>query len=210
VKVLALDAALEACQAAVLDGDRVLSQASEPMQRGHQEALGPMVQAVMASAGVRFDELDRIAVTLGPGSFTGVRVGLAFAKGLALALHIPLTGLGTLEALTASAAGEGLVTAVIDGRRGNLYVQSFKDGSPLGPPRSIPVEDARRELAALGPQRLVGPGAHLLEGLPGAQMVALTAPDPAALGRLAAAAAGEPAAPPRPIYLRAPDARPSA
>jgi tRNA threonylcarbamoyladenosine biosynthesis protein TsaB len=209
VKVLALDAALEACQAAVLDEERVLAQASEPMQRGHQEALGPMVQSVMARAGVGFAELDRIGVTLGPGSFTGVRVGLAFAKGLALALNVPLIGVGTLEALAASAGAEGTVTAAIDARRGRIYLQSFRDGVALDEPRSVALEDAGQELAALGPQRIVGPGASLLQGLAGAEPVPMQAPDPVALARLTARSP-RPDGPPRPIYLRAPDARPSA
>jgi tRNA threonylcarbamoyladenosine biosynthesis protein TsaB len=122
LKLLGLDTALGACQAAVLDGEAVRASASELMQRGHQERLGPMVQQVMAEAGVAFGELDRIGVTVGPGSFTGVRVGLAFAKGLALALDIPLIGLGTLEALAASVEPEGRVAAVIDAKRGQVYL----------------------------------------------------------------------------------------
>ena len=90
--VLALDTAQNACSVAVLDGDRVLASATEPMQRGHQERLAPMVAEVMADAGVAFDQLDRIGVTAGPGSFTGLRVGLAFAKAMSLALDIPCIG----------------------------------------------------------------------------------------------------------------------
>jgi tRNA threonylcarbamoyladenosine biosynthesis protein TsaB len=208
VKVLALDAALDACQAAVLDGDQVLACLSEPMQRGHQEAIGPMAQAAMADAGLAFADLERIGVTVGPGSFTGVRVGLAFAKGLALALGVPLVGIGTLEALAASAGDEGAVTAAIDGRRGQVYLQSFQAGAPLGPPQSVAVEAAPAHLGAAS-RRIVGPGAHLLQGLQGGRFMEVGIPDPAALARLVARAPA-PAAPPRPIYLRAPDARPSA
>ncbi|MGZ8364529.1 MAG: tRNA (adenosine(37)-N6)-threonylcarbamoyltransferase complex dimerization subunit type 1 TsaB, partial [Caulobacteraceae bacterium] len=99
--VLGLDTALTACSVAVIDGDAVLASRSEPMTRGHQERLAPMVAEVMAEAGIAFDALDRIGVTIGPGGFTGLRVGLAFAKGLALALDIPCVGVTTLAALLA-------------------------------------------------------------------------------------------------------------
>jgi tRNA threonylcarbamoyladenosine biosynthesis protein TsaB len=203
VIVLGIDTALTACQAAVLDGERVLASASEPMQRGHQERLAAMVQEVLAEAELPFGDLERIAVTTGPGSFTGVRVGLAFAKGLALALGIPLAGIGTLQAIAASAARQGRITAVIDAKRGQVYLQAFEDGVPLGDPEALALEDARGRVGGL----LVGPGAGLFEGPEGA--VPLEVPDPVVVARLAAAAI-RPAAPPKPIYLRAPDARPSA
>eukprot|EP01041_Mallomonas_annulata_P027117 gene27117-48637_t len=81
--VLGLDTCLNACSVAVLDGETVLAYASETMARGHQERLAPMAMAVMADAGLTFDRLERIGATVGPGSFTGLRVGVAFAKGLA-------------------------------------------------------------------------------------------------------------------------------
>src|ERR1700694_4222158 len=115
--VLALDTCLAACQAAVLEGERVLASRSEPMLRGHQERLAPMVREVMDEAGLDFTALDRIAVTVGPGSFTGLRVGRAVAKGLRLALETPVVGIGVLEALAAGAPDEGAVAAVIDARR---------------------------------------------------------------------------------------------
>ena len=209
MKVLALDTALDACQAAVLDGDQVLAVRSEPMQRGHQERLGLTVQAVMADAGLGFGELDRIGVTVGPGSFTGVRVGLAFAKGLALALDLPLVGLGTLEALASSVEDDGLVTAVVDAKRGQVYLQSFQDRRPLGPPEALLLEAAAARLEALQPRWVVGPGAHLFEPLGSSRIIPLAAADPAAVARLAARADALHETP-RPIYLRAPDARPSA
>jgi tRNA threonylcarbamoyladenosine biosynthesis protein TsaB len=202
--VLAVDTALGACQAAVLDGGRPLAIRSEPMQRGHQERLAPLVQEVMAEAGLGFAALHRIGVTLGPGSFTGVRVGLAFAKGLALALGIPLAGVGSLEALAASAPQGEPVSAVIDAKREQVYLQSFHDVAD-GPPEALALDEARERLHALGPHRLLGPGASLFGDLEGMSIESLPAPDPAVVARLAAAAA-EPSAP-RPLYLRAPDAR---
>ena len=97
--VLAIDTCLFACSVAVVNDGRVLARRVEPMSRGHQERLAPLVQEAMAEAGLGFDKLDRIGVTVGPGSFTGLRVGLAFAKGLASALSIPAVGIGALEAL---------------------------------------------------------------------------------------------------------------
>lgn len=206
--VLGLDTALGACQAAVLEGSQVLAVLSEPMQRGHQERLAGMVGEVMNEAGVRFADLDRLGVTVGPGSFTGVRVGLAFAKGLALALGLPLAGMGTLRALAVSVDGEDKVAAVIDAKRGQLYLQSFLGGAPLDEPRALAVESAYEHLGIAAPRIVVGPGAHLLEGLPGAKILAMDAPDPRVVARFAAAEAG-PIAGPRPLYLRAPDARTS-
>src|SRR3982751_3097860 len=103
--VLGLDTCLSSCSVAVLEGERVLGTAREVMARGHQERLAPMAQSVMADAGLAFDRLERIGVTVGPGSFTGLRVGIAFAKGLALALDIPAAGVGTLEALAGDIPG---------------------------------------------------------------------------------------------------------
>src|SRR6478736_4078262 len=108
--ILAIDTALEACAAAVLDTDagELLAQESVLMKRGHAEALMPMIARVMQSANLAFTALDRIAVTMGPGSFTGLRVGISAARGLALAAKRPAVGLTTLSAY-AAAVGSQLV-----------------------------------------------------------------------------------------------------
>ncbi len=201
--VLGLDTAAGACSAAVLDGERLLAQRCETMVRGHQERLAPLVQETMAQAGLPFAALDRIAVTVGPGSFTGVRVGLAFAKGLALALDRPCIGVGTLDALAASAGPDGLVAAVIDAKRGQVYLQVFADGVALMAPDSLDIAVAAARLVELRQGRacrLVGTGAALLGG----DAAGLEVPDPAVVARLGAWAA---LTPPRPLYLRAPDAK---
>ena len=194
---LALDTCLAACSAALLDGDRVLARRVEPMARGHQERLAPLVAEVMAQAGLAFDRLDRVGVTVGPGSFTGLRVGLAFAKGLGQALSIPVIGVGALEALAAPlAADPATVFAALEAKRGQVYLQAFRGGAALMAP------DA---LAGPGPAILVGTGAvHLGEALPAARIVAADHAEPEAVARLAAA---KPPVPPRPLYLRAPDAK---
>ena len=185
----------------------MLAGRSEPMERGHQERLAPMAAEVMA--GADFAEVRKIVVTIGPGSFTGMRVGLAFARGLQLATGAPLAGVGTLQALAASAksAPGGTAAGVVDARRGLVYMQAFEAGRPLGEPDVLPIDEAARALAALTDLTLVGPGALLLAPeLPRARIDARPAPDLATLGRLAEAAA--PDADLKPLYLRAPDARP--
>ncbi len=102
MRVLAIDTALEACAAAVLDTERgKLASESLPMVRGHAEALMPLIARVMAQADMPFSALDRIAVTTGPGSFTGLRVGISAARGIALAAGKPAFGLTTLAAYAA-------------------------------------------------------------------------------------------------------------
>jgi tRNA threonylcarbamoyladenosine biosynthesis protein TsaB len=178
------------------------------MHRGHQERLAPMLAEAMAASGAGFDQLDRIGVTVGPGSFTGLRVGLAFAKGLAIARGIPCVGIGVLEALAAGQGGR--VLAAIDARRAQAYLQLFEAGRALGDPEAVLLEDAAAWLdrrGGPGGLTLVGSGAPLLaEIVPGARLLPLAAPDPLAIAGMAAVA-DPAAAPPRPIYLRAPDAR---
>lgn len=205
--ILALDTCLAACSVAVLDGDVVRAARSEPMTRGHQERIAVLAREVMAEAGVTFAELTRIAVTVGPGSFTGLRVGLSFAKGLATALAIPCVGVNTLEALAASANATGLVAGVLDAKMGQVYLQVFEGGKALIAPDALEVGVAAARLAELwsgGPATLVGSGAPLVaEVLPDATVLTLAYPDPVAVARLAAARPA-PGHSPRPLYLRAP------
>ena len=106
--ILAIDTALDACAAAVLDtaASKVIAQESQPMKRGHAEALMPLIARVMKASGIAFAALDRIAVTTGPGSFTGLRVGLSAARGIALAAGKPVVGVTTLTAYAAPVVGE--------------------------------------------------------------------------------------------------------
>jgi len=210
VKVLALDTCLDACSVAVCEDAAPLAMRSEIMARGHQERLAPMAADVMAEAGAAFDALGLIAVTVGPGSFTGLRVGLAFAKGLALALNIPCVGVGALEALAASEAVAGFVAAAVDAKRGQIWLQAFIDGRAAMAPDALAPETAAARLAELwsgGDALLVGSGAAMVAGvLPKALISARLAPDPVAVARTALRMR-PPYPPPRPLYLRAPDAR---
>jgi tRNA threonylcarbamoyladenosine biosynthesis protein TsaB len=206
MRVLVIDTTMGACTAGVVDAGSVLGQRSEVMARGHSERLGGFVRDAMADAGGGFGTIERIGVTVGPGSFTGLRVGLAFALGLGQALDRPVVGLSSLRALAASAEGgqAGPLASVIDARRGEVYFQTFLDGEPMEPARAASVQDARTALAGPHPWRWAGDGAALVIDDPGAVVIAPT------VGALAALAERlDPADhPPRPLYLRAPDATP--
>ncbi len=210
MRVLVLDTALGACQAGLFDEETPLAVLERPMEQGGMERIAGLTRELMQAAGTGFDAIDRIGVTAGPGSFTGLRVGLAFAQGLGAALARPVVGLSSLDGLAASTATEGVVMAVIDARRGQVYARAFRDGSPLGAPEALDLDQAQVQARALGAGlRLVGSGAPLVaEGLDRAEIVALAAPSPTALARLTRMADPE-TAPPRPLYLRAPDAKPS-
>jgi len=215
MRVLAIDTALAACSAAVLDTERgePLACESHPMIRGHAEALLPLVGRVMQQAKCRFVDLDRIAVTVGPGSFTGLRVGIAAARSMALAAKRPAIGITTLQAYAAPYLGsESQRTAVaIDARHQHVYFQLFAaDGSPVAEPDILSVDEAIT--AGKGAARVIGSGAPLLSGGWPAQEPAplfdpRPAPDIAWVARLGAATR-EASAPPKPLYIRRPDARP--
>ncbi|MEA2953181.1 MAG: tRNA threonylcarbamoyladenosine biosynthesis protein TsaB [Alphaproteobacteria bacterium] len=218
MRILAIDTALAACAVAVLDTEDSALGASEntPMFRGHAEALMPMIARVMDKANIDFSDIDRIAVTTGPGSFTGLRVGISAARGIALAAGKPAVGLSTLAAYAAPLIAEDdtlPVVAAIDARHDHVYMQVFGPGGrTLVAPRIASLRDAVRA-AALASARVVGSGAELIAAAwptaeqPPALIDAQSAPDIRWIARLGAAApTGQ--EPPKPLYLRAPDAQP--
>ncbi len=237
MKWLLLDTALESCLAAIADGaqivasqDGALLPGQQPGQKlGHAERLLPAIEAARQQAGLALADLDALAVTIGPGSFTGIRTALSVARGLALALRRPLWGLSTTEALALQGAEPGRASvAVIDARRGEVYVQPFAAatgpealGLPLDGPALLSLEMAAASLPP-GPLSLTGSGAGLLLPLapPGADWRVTTAPPtplPQSLLLLAqkAAKGWQPGIslsgaklppPPRPLYIRPPDA----
>jgi tRNA threonylcarbamoyladenosine biosynthesis protein TsaB len=220
MKLLGIDTALGACSAAVMSGDRVLAQAHEEMVRGHAEALAPMVERVMREAGVAFSELERLAVTTGPGTFTGQRVGLAFVRALAVALQRPAVGVTTLDAMAAQAlAGDEAAWAavVLDAKRDEIYLGArLASGASLSVPVLLPVADAVDRIVTLAGEAgsaplLVGSAAEsflsrLAERGMTARVSDVRQPDAIFVARLGAIAA-HPQEPPRPLYLRAPDAK---
>src|SRR4051812_21289484 len=161
MRVLAIDTALEACSAAVLDtGSGDVVSESMPMVRGHAEALMPLIARVMKQADVAFSALDRVAVTTGPGSFTGLRVGIAAARGIGLAATKPVIGLTTLAAYAAPHIAQDDKTAIavaIDARHQHVYLQIFgAGGRTLIAPRIFSNPHAGRAPAPR-PGGVVGP-----------------------------------------------------
>lgn len=216
--ILAIDTALDACAAGVLDTSSasVIAQQSLAMKRGHAEALVPLIAQVMAQSGVDYAALDRIAVTTGPGSFTGLRVGLSAARGIGLAADKPVVGLSTLAAYAAPLVSDNTGTpiiAAIDARHDHLYYQVIAgDGTTLLRPRVAPLDEVFDALEH-GAPRLVGNAAALLaqrwpaDAPPPLSVLDAPAPDIAWVGWLGAAVSPG-SAPARPFYLRAPDAKP--
>lgn len=218
--ILGIDSSTGACSIAVCRGDVMLAHLHEDMARGQSERLAPMAEAGLATAGIGFPDLDAIAVTRGPGSFTGLRIGMAFAKGLGQALGIPVFGVTGFDAVaraamaTEAAAGHG-VAVILESRRADLFLQVFTaDGAPDGPPTALPPEEIATRLRRMyaDPLVLAGDAAGkvlaVLDQL-GAGMVRspVTAPDArqVALIALEMAADGDDPAPIQPLYLRSPD-----
>lgn len=217
MRVLAIDTALEACSAALLDTRQGsnLARQSRVMTRGHAEALLPLISDVMVQAQLDFTDIDRVAVTTGPGSFTGLRVGLSAARGIGLAAGKTVVGLTTLAALAApyiAADDTTSVAVAIDARHNHVYLQIFGPaGRTLIAPRIVPVAEAVRA-AAVGPIRLVGSGAGMMAAAwpkipPPLSVDERRAADVDWVARLGAAA-NEGQSAPKPLYLRAPDAQP--
>ena len=219
MRLLAIDTALAACAAAVCDTESgILAVESEPMARGHAEAIMPMIARVMAKAQIGFDKLDRIAVTVGPGSFTGLRVGISAARGLALAAGKPAVGLTTLSAYAAAVVSQNQtapVISAIDARHDHVYFQIVAgDGSQLVRPGIVPIDEAI-SASQFGAPHLVGNAANILAARwpnDAPQPVAVDAQPAPDIGWVAwlGAAADPEANPARPFYLKAPDAKPAA
>jgi len=206
MRILALDTAGSACSVAIADGELLLATHCQEMRHGHAEALMPMVDAAMREAGLAASDIDVVAVSLGPGGFTGIRVGLAAAHGIALAAQARLCGVSSFAAVAAPLDGRILVA--LDSRRADLYVQLFNPDSEI---EAVMPDRLAEWLAArgvAGPIAVAGDAAETAAAaIPGqARTLPGTAPD--ACGVLAAArrilASDADPAPPRALYLRPP------
>ncbi|HKX64546.1 MAG TPA: tRNA (adenosine(37)-N6)-threonylcarbamoyltransferase complex dimerization subunit type 1 TsaB [Rhizomicrobium sp.] len=211
MKLLAVDTALGACSVALLDGEQTLAHIFEPMDRGHAERLAPMVDEAMRAADVAFSALTRLAVTVGPGTFTGQRVGLAFMRGLRLALKIPLIGTTTLEVMAMAAAAEtGLskAAALHDARRNEAYLLLREGPDVMLQPVVLPFEQAVDRIRAFGACALAGTGAAAAFESLGAdyRLSSVRQPDALWVARQARAMPA-PKTVPGPLYLRPPDAK---
>jgi tRNA threonylcarbamoyladenosine biosynthesis protein TsaB len=219
VIILAVDTALGACSAALVSDGRVLAHEHREMARGHAEALAPMVEDVMRRAGCAFSEIERIGVTTGPGTFAGQRVGLAFARALALALKKPAVGVTTLDTMAAEALSRNTsaawAIAAADAKRGEIYLGARARGASLLEPVLVPLSEAPARLVSLAERNglavaLAGTATDALGPLlrssgfaPSDSLV--RQPDAIFVAQLAAVAPDGP--PPKPLYLRPPDAK---
>ncbi|GJD51321.1 tRNA N6-adenosine threonylcarbamoyltransferase, mitochondrial [Methylobacterium crusticola] len=223
MRILAIDTALERCAACVTadESPEPLAEESMDLARGHAEALLPLLERVMARVEGGFPSLDRVAVTVGPGSYTGLRVGLAAARAIGLAAGVPVVGVTTLSALLAPLLadeqdflGQGyLLAAAIDARHGHVYFQALSaDGGIAVPPSLLPLAEAVRLIGA-GPAALAGSAAPAVAaaaaaaGVPALVPEGHTAPQVAWVASLGLVADPDHALP-RPLYLRGPDAQP--
>lgn len=213
--VLALDTALDRTAVAVWDGARLAVRRVEAMDRGHAERLLPLLGETLAEAGIALADVERIVVTVGPGSFTGIRIAIAAARGLGLATGCPVVGVDTLSALARSVEEKpaGPVLAAIDARRGEIYAALFAPGGSVIEPPFVAEANRVLDIVADRAAVIVGSGAPILahqaairgERVPPVEP--LGGPDPLQVARLGAAMPeGQP--PPAPIYLRPPDAKP--
>jgi len=213
-RLLVFDVAGGGCAVAVRSGGSVAAARDEPMRRGQAERLVPLIEDALTEAGLTHAELDAVGVTTGPGAFTGVRIGLATARGFALALGIPAIGVTSFAAIAAGVpAPERPVAVVVDARLDDVYVQVVgADGRPVTEAAALPPAALAEHLPA-GPVILAGDGADQAEpalraaGRTVTRAAAPPRPDPTVLaGLIAAHPLPEPdAPPPRPVYLRQPD-----
>lgn len=216
MKLLAIDTAARFCAACILDSTsgRELGRKVVDLGRGHAERLIGVIDEALAEADLDYRRLEAIAVNIGPGSFTGVRVGVSAARGFALALDIPAIGVNALEALARESIDKGSagpVLAAIDAHRGEVYIQRFDaSGEALSEPSAVSLTDA--EFAARSAATVVGSAAEALHELAGANPTWCTGSTQAtadiAVSARIAGRKGASGNKPKPLYLRAPDAKP--
>jgi len=201
---LAFDTSVAHCAAALLCGDQVLHELAEPIAKGQAERLFPLLDDLLSKAGVGWSDLGCIGVGVGPGNFTGIRISVAAARGLAMSLGIPAVGVSSLEAQTEGL--EGVVVSVLDARHGNYYFQAFGNLERAQPTKctleTLPSIPARTE------PTVVGCDAGLIAQECAGHVSAPMFPIAVAIGRIARRRAHGTKSRPVPLYLRAPDAAP--
>jgi tRNA threonylcarbamoyladenosine biosynthesis protein TsaB len=208
VLILGINTSGDACEAALLDNGAIIAELSEPMNQGHDARLAPVVEQVMRMAGNTFADLGRIAVVVGPGSFTGLRTGVAFARGLSLALDIPAVGVTSLEALS-GLPQDGYVLGLLPAKRRPPERTWWGQLIDRGRGGAEPFEASEEDLAnlATGVDAICGD----LAGVPdfGPNRI-IAGPTAKAAAVFASRLAANDLPPPRPVYVREPDAKPMA
>tara|TARA_B100000686_G_C16698645_1_gene922041 strand:- start:467 stop:1171 length:705 start_codon:yes stop_codon:yes gene_type:complete len=221
VLILSLDTSAAACSVALRQDGKTLSKSIDYMDRGHAEALMPMVKKVMKSARCTPKKIQLIAVTIGPGAFTGLRLGIAAARGIALATGTECIGLTSTETLAASLMNvkvDGCILAIMSSKRSDVYAQAFKGNVvPITEPSAITPKDICKYFSIFcdnsssctlvgDAQDLVAP--YLIEAGWNIKKSLSIFPDAAILAGLAEARwkLGLPYRPPKPLYIRPPDA----
>jgi tRNA threonylcarbamoyladenosine biosynthesis protein TsaB len=222
--ILSFDTSAAHCAAALLWGDSILAQRHEPMAKGQAERLMPLIEAVLAEGGQPLDGIDAIAVGVGPGNFTGIRIGVSAARGLALALNVPAIGVTGFEAMRGASAMNGHARQLVSlpGPRDGYYLQPFQGGQTMGPAHAAPNLDGVdwTAMGVTGATEIIGHNADLISGfLSGAPEerhghVTSTLPTTelaATIGRIALAklTRGAAIARPTPVYVRPADAAPA-
>ena len=216
MKILALDTAASWCSVAVYDcdGDIVLADVSANIGKGHAEVLMGYVERAVTEAKLSLHDMDRIAVNIGPGSFTGVRIGVSAARGFALALDVPAIGITTFEALAAqtqSLSPERPTLVLLDAHREEIYAQSFDaKGSPSAKPLVLSREEAETLAASQTESTvLAGSAAPTINEAIGSRFTLGPAEPTAKIGFYARLASSRlPDEAPKPLYMRGPDAKP--
>lgn len=219
--VLSMDTSMNACSVALVDGRDTLLSRSDSMKRGQSEALAPMIDHVMNSSGRAFEDIDAVAVTRGPGAFTGLRIGLAAARSLALTIARPCIGITTFDVLIRQALtnpgteipDDGILVIAIETKRDDIYVQAIgRDGSTVISPAAMMADDMVKVLPDDRPKFICGDATmRVREELgptgPAMRIISdVVLPDPTVLAMCAQAFLDSPAdAPPSPFYIRPPD-----
>lgn len=202
--ILAFDTSAAHCAVALLSGDKVLKERVEEMTKGQAERLFVLIEELMGEAGITWSDLTCIGVGIGPGNFTGIRISVAAARGLALSLGVPAIGVSSLEA-QAEGTG-GVVVSVLDARRESYYVQVFGDGIHPSPTHcdiaTLPTIPARAEPSVIGFQ------AETIANLCAGNVVEPAYPIAVAIGQIAKRRIHGTKARPAPLYMRAAEAAP--
>ncbi len=203
--ILAFDTSAAHCAVALLLGDEVLAERFEEMQRGQAENLFPLLEETLAAAGKSFADLSAIGVGTGPGNFTGIRLSVAAARGLALSLEIPAIGVTRFEALAEGV--ERPVLACVDARRDEAYLGYLDDEGGvdyrIAPVGAIPAEFKARSL------RVTGYGSQEIAESLGGEPVVSDYGLAAAIARIAARSYPDATLRPAPLYIRKADAAPA-